>query len=135
MDESKFLDEAIEEVKAMLTKKREIWTKGQGPFQNFDIHGELGVSPVQMALAMCNLKMNRLKSCWTRHTFRSDTAYGFVEDEDAYDSWLDLAAYSMIGMALTRRDQYHLRTQKIADEVRKEVEDTMYLGDDDDTKT
>ncbi len=100
-DEGRFLEGAIEEVKQMLMKKKDIWTTGQGPFENFDIHEGFDVDPIQFALVMCNLKLNRLKSCWNQ----SFLPHGgpIHENPDARDSMIDMASYAILGLALMKR--------------------------------
>lgn len=101
MEEGKFLEGAIEEVKQMLLKKRDIWTTGQGPFQNFDIHEDFDVDPIQFALVMCNLKMNRLKSCWNQQFLPH--AGPLCKNADARDTLVDIASYAILGLALMER--------------------------------
>lgn len=104
MDESKFLEGAIEEVKQMLLRKKDIWTTGQGPFQNFDVHEDFDVDPIQFALVMCNLKMNRLKSCWNQQFLPH--AGPLYKNTDARDSLIDVAAYAILGLALMDRAEH-----------------------------
>lgn len=104
MDEDqKFLEDAINDVKSMLLKKRDIWTSGQGAFNNFEIHDGFDVDPIQFALVMCNLKLNRLKSCWDRQTTPHNGHIAL--DKDAEDSMIDLASYAILGLALMRKER------------------------------
>lgn len=114
MDENKFLEDAVTEVTSMLLKKKEIWTAGQGPFQNFDIHKDLDINPVQFALTMCNLKMNRIRSSWIRTRNDHD---GFCMDKDAEDSVIDLASYAILALALVRRGQESIMIERIVDGI------------------
>lgn len=99
VNEWKYIEGAIEDVKSMLLKKREVWTEDSQPFKNFDIAQDFDIDPFQWAMSMCNLKLNRLK---TRY---KNNPEGFKNDPDARDSLIDLASYATLALALINRDQ------------------------------
>ena len=122
-EDSEYLTQAIADVTGMLTKKKDVWTNGMPIFENFDLSEEFGGNPVQFALQMCRLKMNRLKSVFWKHQFRSDTPHGFIEDPDGEDSLVDLASYAILGLALVRRRKAQL------EKMRQEIEKSTCNGD------
>lgn len=86
------LDKAIATVTGMLVKKKEIWTAGEGLYKNFEIHTDLGITPLQFGLAMCNLKMQRAKTRYMDNNAVSDDA---IED-----SLIDLASYALLSLGI-----------------------------------
>jgi hypothetical protein len=103
-NDMEYLDAAIKQATDMLTKKRDIWTAGQGVFQNFEIHDDFGVEDVQMGLLMCNLKMNRIKSCWKKASISEFPHLEFNGGTDSQDSVLDLACYALLTLAMMKRE-------------------------------
>jgi hypothetical protein len=93
MTDEQALEKAISTVTRMLIQKKEIWTADEGVFKNFEIHKALGVSPLQFALVMCNLKMERVKTRF-RH---SD---GIIDDAEIEDSLIDLASYAQLALGI-----------------------------------
>lgn len=115
-DDKEFLTEALNELNQELEMKEKIWTSGQSFFSNFEMAQELGVDPIIYGLIMCNLKMNRLKSCIARKADHND--------KDLYDSLLDLASYATLTRALLKRTKD--RKKNIQD-TPKSVSDSSVL--------
>lgn len=99
LGEQQYLDQAIDRVCAMLTKKRDIWVNRGDTFENFDLMEDIGISPVQFGLALCKLKLKRF---WTRFSCSWDRVH---EDMEAEDSMIDLASYAILTLGLLYRER------------------------------
>lgn len=94
-----YLERAIGKVTGMLQKKKDIWVNNQPTFAQFDSVKQLGLKPLQFALAMCQLKMNRLV---TRY---NDGMGETTSDADLEDSLIDLASYAILALGILYRDR------------------------------
>ena len=98
------LEKAIERVTGMLIRKKDIWTHGQDVYVNFDINKEIGIDPIKFGVAMCNLKMNRLRTRLNDH--QVDNA----NDLDLEDTLVDIASYAILTLGLVYRERERSKT-------------------------
>lgn len=113
-----YLEQAIDQVTSMLTKKRKVWGSSDSPtFENFDIAHDFGDTGLSFGLKMCNLKLKRLKTRYAQH---HDSPLGFCSDPDAEDSLIDLASYAVLALGMLYREraavEYDLEDKEEADE-------------------
>lgn len=99
MNNQDYIDQAIETITKMLTKKKDVWTD-QDALENFDDKEVFSVDALQFALCMCKLKMTRLQNRWKKH----GCDQMMVLDPDVKDSLIDLASYAILGLAVLERD-------------------------------
>lgn len=120
-NEWKHIEGAIETVQGMLLKKKDIWTNGQGPFHQFDMMHDMGITPEHFAFIMTNLKMNRLKTVLNKHGFTGPEATNVFHDPDVEDSLVDLASYALLALGLI----YRARSQNNMSELQELAQEYM----------
>lgn len=101
LTDERFLQEAQAIVRNTLSIKKDVWTGGVDVFDNFDImHEFMHVAPLNFALMMCRLKMNRIKSRFLQ-THPDD----FARDPDLEDSVKDLACFAILALGIIQREK------------------------------
>jgi hypothetical protein len=96
------LEAVIQETRDELLDKQIKWTYDKPIFDNFDCQASLGIDPAMFAVAMCQVKMNRVLS-----------AIQNKNDDDLYDSLKDLTSYSLFARALLKRKKIRAESRHV----------------------
>jgi len=91
---------ALERIKDTLMRKGADYSNGSDdPFVNFKETAAIaGVSPISVALILCGIKMSRI-----RHL----EGAGDPMNESLDDSYLDLACYAILALAMTAEEEFN----------------------------